>query len=476
MFNDAVINPAVCGSKQYDVITLISRSQWAGFEGAPKTQLLGYNKQQGNNMGLGAVLFNDVTGPISRTGTQLSYAYNVDISSTYKLSFGLSASVFQFLFDGNKATLHDNTFDPAALGGIEKSLVYDATLGTYLFNENYYFGFSLPQLIQSKINLETDKNNLKRHYFFTSGYNYTINNQFDILPSVMLKSTDASPLQFDLNLRAIYNKNFWTGLSYRNQDAVVIMLGMDYENYSFGYSFDRTISDINSYTAGSHGFMISYKIREKENALDTLEVEENKEEEIVEEAVATEIKYVELTDTLVVTKTITDTIYLTDTLYLNECDTVFVDNYIYDTIYMDNYIYDTTYVDVKDDRKNNAKITPEQLSILDTVLSNLELASNKAEITFDSYGSLERLVTMLMDNPSMRLRIEGHTDNVGSDYMNMELSKARAKKVTLFLTDRGIVSNRIITLYYGEDNPITTNETEEGRSKNRRVELTIFFD
>lgn len=263
MFNEAVINPAVLGSKQYDVITLISRSQWAGFEGAPKTQLLSYNKQQGDHMGLGAVLFNDVTGPISRTGTQLSYAYNINLSSSYKLSFGLSASVFQFIFDGSKATLHDNTIDPSALGGIEKAVVHDATFGTYLFNENYYFGFSFPQLIQSKINLETAENNLKRHYFITSGYNYTINDQLDILPSVMLKSTDASPLQFDINLRTIYNQDFWAGLSYRSQDAVVVMLGMDYENYSFGYSFDRTISDINSYTVGSHGIMITYKIGKK---------------------------------------------------------------------------------------------------------------------------------------------------------------------------------------------------------------------
>ena len=77
MFNDAVINPAVVGTKDYNRIDLISRSQWSGFEGAPKTQLLSYQRAQGENMGLAGTVFNDVTGPISRTGVQLSYAYNI---------------------------------------------------------------------------------------------------------------------------------------------------------------------------------------------------------------------------------------------------------------------------------------------------------------------------------------------------------------------------------------------------------------
>ena len=263
MFNDAVINPAVCGTKGYDRIHLSSTSQWAGFEGAPKTQFLSYTKGQGERMGLGAVVFNDITGPISRTGLQLSYAYNINVSPTYKLSFGLSGNMFQYIFDGDKAVLHDNTFDPAAPGGIEKAIVQDATFGTYLYNGKYYIGISLPQLIQSKIKLESDKNTLSRHYFITSGYHFNANEKLEIEPSIMLKSTDASPLQYDINLRGVYDKQLWGGLSYRGQDALVIMVGMDYNNYSFGYSFDRTLSDINTYTIGSHAFMVGYSFGHK---------------------------------------------------------------------------------------------------------------------------------------------------------------------------------------------------------------------
>jgi type IX secretion system PorP/SprF family membrane protein len=90
MFNDAIINPAICGTKDYNRIDLVSRSQWAGFEGAPKTQLLSYQRSQGKNMGIGGSIFNDETGPSKRTGVQLSYAYNFLISDNYTLSLGLA--------------------------------------------------------------------------------------------------------------------------------------------------------------------------------------------------------------------------------------------------------------------------------------------------------------------------------------------------------------------------------------------------
>jgi OOP family OmpA-OmpF porin len=83
---------------------------------------------------------------------------------------------------------------------------------------------------------------------------------------------------------------------------------------------------------------------------------------------------------------------------------------------------------------------------------------------------------MLSQNPDMRLKISGHTDNVGGDELNIQLSKDRANAVKEFLIDRGINAEILIVLYFGKDKPIATNDTEEGRSKNRRVEFDIFFE
>ena len=83
---------------------------------------------------------------------------------------------------------------------------------------------------------------------------------------------------------------------------------------------------------------------------------------------------------------------------------------------------------------------------------------------------------MLVNNPNMNLTIEGHKDNIGGDQKNMELSEARATAVKTYLTSRGIPEANITVLFYGENQPIAPNDTEKGREKNRRVDLTIGFN
>jgi len=79
----------------------------------------------------------------------------------------------------------------------------------------------------------------------------------------------------------------------------------------------------------------------------------------------------------------------------------------------------------------------------------------------------------LNDNPNLEIEIGGHTDNIGSVAYNLELSRERAKAVTLYLVSKGIRISRIKFKGYGRSIPIASNETEEGRQLNRRVEFKI---
>ena len=435
MFNDVFINPAINGTKEFDLISISSRSQWVNFEGSPKTQLLNYNKKQGRNIGIGLTVFNDITGPISQTGTQFSYSYNMDFILDHKLSFGLSASIFQFVFDGSKAVLYDNIYDPAAMGGIEKSLVNDASFGIYFYNDKYHFGFSLPQLIQSKINIEKD-NSLIRHYFFSTGYDYKINSQFNLKPSILFKSTDITPAQLDINLKGFYNNSLWAGLSYRHTDAIVYMLGFNYENYSIGYSFDHTLSEINLYSSGLSWTLLSYSINNKDNNEKTIFMQEDNDDldflQKVDTIHINDTVYINECDTVVLNNYINDTVYINecdtvvlnnyinDTVYINECDTVVLNNYIYDTLYINkydtvlvnNYLYDTIYLNkyIKDTIYISKKINS-----LDTVLiseknvvneqiafPNIEFETNKYEIRSTSLKVLMKLYNLLNTNPFLK--------------------------------------------------------------------------
>ena len=79
------------------------------------------------------------------------------------------------------------------------------------------------------------------------------------------------------------------------------------------------------------------------------------------------------------------------------------------------------------------------------------------------------MLDYLQKNPKVKIHIEGHTDNVGDKEYNQELSQNRAKEVCNYLQDRGVSPKRLTYKGYGESSPITTNKTEEGRSKNRRT-------
>jgi outer membrane protein OmpA-like peptidoglycan-associated protein len=105
--------------------------------------------------------------------------------------------------------------------------------------------------------------------------------------------------------------------------------------------------------------------------------------------------------------------------------------------------------------------------------SGVYFATNKSNIEGESEISLLKLINIFQKYPKTNIIVEGHTDSTGSDSYNMELSKKRAQSVTNYLTNNGISSSRIETNWYGEEQPKFDNNTEQGRSKNRRVELAI---
>ncbi len=98
---------------------------------------------------------------------------------------------------------------------------------------------------------------------------------------------------------------------------------------------------------------------------------------------------------------------------------------------------------------------------------------NKSEIKGPAAVTLDRLANIFKEYPKSNILIEGHTDSSGSNEYNMSLSKRRAQAVSDYLIAQGIDASRFTTKWYGEEQPRFDNETPEGRSKNRRVELGI---
>lgn len=134
-----------------------------------------------------------------------------------------------------------------------------------------------------------------------------------------------------------------------------------------------------------------------------------------------------------------------------------------DTLF--SVISDTLYVDLQPIKKNTV-----------VILRNLLFDTDKTTIRNISAPSLEELYQLLLQNPNMRIRITGHTDNVGSERYNKKLSEGRAKAVYDEMVKRGIDPSRMEWNGRGSKEPIESNKTAEGRAENRRVEFTILSE
>jgi len=269
MMNAFLLNPAIAGSVDYFPVRLTARQQWVGINDAPSTQALSAHYLfEYQKLGVGGYIFNDKFGPMSRIGLQACASYHLPLTGiNSKLGIGLALKAFQFKFDESKLKAIDDA-DPALSYSIITKFVPDADFGMYLYNDKYFVGVSATQLVQLNIDFgdsSVDKNSIIRHYYAMGGYKFTLNDDFDLEPSLLFKGTMQTPWQIDFNLKGYYKRMYWLGVSYRSSKDIVAMLGVKVKKYYLGYAFDFTMSNIKRYTSGSHEILIGVNITEGKN-------------------------------------------------------------------------------------------------------------------------------------------------------------------------------------------------------------------
>ena len=108
-----------------------------------------------------------------------------------------------------------------------------------------------------------------------------------------------------------------------------------------------------------------------------------------------------------------------------------------------------------------------------TVLKNIFFETNSYALKDESKVELNKLIEFMTKNPTLKIQISGHTDDVGTDFDNQKLSENRAKSVYDYLVANGIVATRLTYKGYGETKPIAPNNSDENRALNRRTEFTV---
>jgi type IX secretion system PorP/SprF family membrane protein len=264
MFNGLFLNPAYAGSHKYITSSLLHRTQWVNFSGAPKTMLLavdGLLPTKSENMGLGLIVTNDRIGATEQTDIMANYAYQLKLKKG-KLAFGIKAGVSNFVLKSDKLVYWDG--GDQVFSDRKNAWLPKFGMGAYYFCDNWYAGISVPTLLayDSKQNFSFDVNSstfLQRHYYVYGGYVFKLNDKFDLKPSALIKYLPSAPTEVDLNLNVMYNKQVWLGVGYRSYDAVVLMV--EYQTNSrfrVGYAYDVTTTKLRNYSAGTHEIMIGY--------------------------------------------------------------------------------------------------------------------------------------------------------------------------------------------------------------------------
>jgi outer membrane protein OmpA-like peptidoglycan-associated protein len=107
------------------------------------------------------------------------------------------------------------------------------------------------------------------------------------------------------------------------------------------------------------------------------------------------------------------------------------------------------------------------------VLKNIFFEKNSAALNPSSFSELNELAKLMKENTGIRIEINGHTDNVGQKNDNLVLSQKRASSVSNYLVSQGIAADRLTSKGYGDAKPIASNDTEQGKSLNRRTEINV---
>ncbi|HKH60879.1 MAG TPA: OmpA family protein, partial [Flavitalea sp.] len=123
------------------------------------------------------------------------------------------------------------------------------------------------------------------------------------------------------------------------------------------------------------------------------------------------------------------------------------------------------------DNSGCPEIRKEIIEKVNYAASNIFFQTKSDKLSAQSFSALKEVVAILESNPSLHLRIAGHTDNVGNPAYNLALSRHRAQAVKKYLEEQGIEHTRLRAAGFGQEKPIAGNETPAGKAKNRRVEL-----
>lgn len=266
--NGLIINPAYAGSRDVLSGTLMHRSQWMGFEGAPVSQILAIHSPLKNDkVGLGLMIDNFSIPSVQYNSFYFQYAYRIRVGGNSRLSFGLKAGGYVY-----KETLDDlNLYDPVSGDPAftpRSGFAPNFGAGLYLYNNKKYFiGLAVPFLMSQNDTAKFAVDLGSYHYVFTAGVVFKFSENFKMKPVTLVDYNKYTiSYQFASHFILFREEKLWLGAAYKSNKDLTVMLEVQLNPaLKIGYAYDHSFSEIAKFSSGSHELMLRYELRYKAN-------------------------------------------------------------------------------------------------------------------------------------------------------------------------------------------------------------------
>lgn len=258
-------NPASAGANDVASVGATYRKMWSGINGGPQTVILFGDKYFAKkNTGVGVFLYDDKTGPTSRTGGELNLSYSVKLGSDNKrLMFGLAGEVLQYKID--KAAMVNYIPNDPLLAGSGTITKGDAAAGIYYKSPTLNLGASVKNILQSKLGLVKGSVNptgkLYRHYYFMGSYNWQVDEDNILIPNALVQYLPNAPIDVQGGVRLEHKDLLWVGGNYTYKQSFSLFAGVKINHQlAIGYGYDQYNTPLSIFDSGgdAHEIMIRY--------------------------------------------------------------------------------------------------------------------------------------------------------------------------------------------------------------------------
>lgn len=304
--NMYTINPAEVGTSSLQSY-FSHRSQFTGITNGPQTSYISIDSPtKYKKMGLGLMAMSDRTDILSRNTFIVSYSYKLKFSENHGLNFGLNMGIINNSIAFDKAVIIDE--NDAIISNSNRSRTgFTSDFGLLYTLKDFQIGVSVPQIFSNSnlyINTAGEKFSFtsSRHYRSSLKYSFFINKSknLSLYPMLVGRFVSGAPFQYDANL-VLDSKNLgWLGFTYHSNYALSSSIGLRFQNIVVGYVYDFPMGDLNTFTGGSHEFILGYRFGSQNNNFEEsnkkikqLEITQNKHEKLIDSLIKTNDKLYE---------------------------------------------------------------------------------------------------------------------------------------------------------------------------------------